>query len=394
MSVLRGKGDGTFHPGVNLGTPPDPDAVRVADLDGDGRLDYLAACNEGSALAFLRGDGAAPREYHGGSNPRSLEVADLDGDGADDMLVADGSGGGSLLGLSVVPGNGDGTFDPLVRVGAALGYRAALARDLDRDGRLDLVALPSAVASVGVFLRQPDGSYAAGTSLPLPRLATCFVAEDLDRNGTIDLAVSLATEGSTTETRIYSGDGAGGFALAWTLSRNGGFMVTTDYDLDGLRDLVLADSSGRLVTAQQGPGPLQFPLMRSQVGTPTWQPGGLLAADLDRDGRDEIVGTDRGTGKVLRFDRHLIRLSETTVGTNPGRLAASDMDGDGLLDVVVACETHTWILTGRGNGLLDAAATLGGVPVSVLVGVVRGVGGVPLPVDGSISPRLRVHVRS
>ena len=93
VSVLLGNGDGTFQPQQRI--PPgdvNPRAVRVMDVDGDGKSDILTANDVGSVSLLLRnGDGTflAPQAFVTGGLTRALAVADLNGDGKPDVATAD-----------------------------------------------------------------------------------------------------------------------------------------------------------------------------------------------------------------------------------------------------------------------------------------------------------------
>jgi hypothetical protein len=93
ISVLLGNGDGTFQ--AQLRVPlgdVNPRAVKAADVDGDGKLDILTANDMGSVSLLLgNGDGTfiPPQHFVTGGLSRSLYIADLNGDGKPDVVTAD-----------------------------------------------------------------------------------------------------------------------------------------------------------------------------------------------------------------------------------------------------------------------------------------------------------------
>lgn len=177
-----------------------PVAVAAADLTGAGRLDLVATSSAGTAVVFLHDAAAgtfrAGVAYPAGLYPVAVEVADIDGDGHPDLLMADASG--SLLVMT--QGSGGGLFDPVVAHDVHDRYRQSLTvADLDGDGRLDVAVAsagpPGLPGSVAVFFQAPD---------PAPR-------------------------GRLLQPQLYAG-------YSGPLS-----IVAADVDLDGRPDLVIAD---------------------------------------------------------------------------------------------------------------------------------------------------------
>jgi hypothetical protein len=140
--VLRGNGDGTFDqvgPPSYLGeyvTGKTSQMVAVADFRGNGKLD-LAVPNFGGGISILLGNGdgtfqQATSAQPGGANPEWIAVADFNKDGNADLAVSFGNS----MQLAVLIGNGDGTFQaPMILkllklpgwVGAApVNYRVGL----------------------------------------------------------------------------------------------------------------------------------------------------------------------------------------------------------------------------------------------------------------------------
>ena len=111
MTILLGKGDGTFQPEVTTyGTGQGAESVIAADLTGGGNLD-LATCNQGSGtVSVLMGNGNGTFQpavnYAVGPDPWSIVDADFTGDREPDLAVLDKDSGS----VSVLLNKGDGTF--------------------------------------------------------------------------------------------------------------------------------------------------------------------------------------------------------------------------------------------------------------------------------------------
>ncbi len=157
-SVMLGNGDGTFQPalGFNLNSNGSlVSMVTIADVNGDGKPDLVVAnrctdnsCYPDGSVSILLGNGDGTFEPlvnydSGGYIASSVAVGDVNGDGHPDLVVSDwcqtyDCPSGHAGGIGVLLGNGDGTFQPVVFYSA--GYRAAWAAvaDLNHDGRLDV----------------------------------------------------------------------------------------------------------------------------------------------------------------------------------------------------------------------------------------------------------------
>ena len=163
LATLLGNGDGTFQPAVLANIGGNPLALTLADLNGDGRLDVLAAnycgsganntCTERSVVVFLgNGDGSLRNRasFAAGSEAMSVALADVDGDGIPDAIM------GLQIGeIGVLLGKADGTFMPPVLYSS--GGNVAVAADLNGDNRPDVAVVQSCrvtpcEGSVGVLL--------------------------------------------------------------------------------------------------------------------------------------------------------------------------------------------------------------------------------------------------
>ena len=167
VGVLLGNGDGTFQPGVSYPSGGYyTRSIAVADLNGNGKLDLVVAnmciassnCSNNGTVSVLFGNGdgsfQAPINYPAGAyEPLSLSLGDFDGDGKTDIaLVSQSVSGSNTAGVvSVLLGNGNGTFQPAVSYNPGASGSIALAvADVTKDGKPDLMVVNG--AGVGVLL--------------------------------------------------------------------------------------------------------------------------------------------------------------------------------------------------------------------------------------------------
>ena len=219
LSVLAGNGDGTFKPAISYAVGSFPLVNRAADLNGDGILDLFVAnpfspfvtqSSKNSVSVLIgNGDGTfkAAAHYPVASDPRSVAAADLNGDGRADLATANYNSGT----VSVIAGNGDGTFRAAVDLPAGAKPVSILAGDLNGDGRADLAVSNSVTdaPAVGVMLNQTGAFSISGT----------VRAGD----GTALEGVTIVLGGAASAVAATGADGSYQFR---SLSAGGGYTVT------------------------------------------------------------------------------------------------------------------------------------------------------------------------
>ncbi len=333
VSVLRGRGDGTFGPASDAATGGAPvTAVAVADLDHDGWPDVVAANGSSDTVGILTGAGdgtlrPAVTVASGGIQATAVAVADVNEDGDPDVLVAhrcdaDPCGGG-LLG--VLLGNGDGSFQPPLTLTGLSAHSLATA-DLNRDGHADVV-LGSGYFTAGVLLGNGDGTFAPIASYDAGGFGQPSVAvADVDRDRRLDLVIALCSPdarygcggGEATPhglVGVLLGNGDGSFRTAATYDGGGKHVQSVAVaDLDGdRRPDVLASSqcgaegycSPGPVSELRGDGRGAFQLAASYptgIGSPSAPSFGtmVVTADVNGDG-DEDVLADNVEGSVTVY---------------------------------------------------------------------------------------------
>ena len=99
-----------------------------------------------------------PPRFAVGAYPSSVVAADLNGDGRPDLTTANGGSNQGPSDVSVLLGNGDGTFQAQLRFAVGPGPKSVVAADVNGDGRLDIATANSQSNDVSVLLWNGDGT--------------------------------------------------------------------------------------------------------------------------------------------------------------------------------------------------------------------------------------------
>ncbi|HLW87349.1 MAG TPA: FG-GAP-like repeat-containing protein [Terriglobales bacterium] len=193
--VLLGNGNGTFQPAncVSVSNQSDLVDIVAGDFNGDGNLD-LATLSSCCGVVILLGNGngtfQAAQTYSSGGASSSLVTADFNGDGKLDLAIADSESNS----IAILLGNGDGSFQKPSNFATALGPGVLATADMNGDGNLDLVVGDYGlnVASVSVLLGNGDGTFQNYTEYDGSQ--TSYLAlGDFNNDGMLDVAVPNGT---------------------------------------------------------------------------------------------------------------------------------------------------------------------------------------------------------
>lgn len=248
IGVLLGNGDGTFQKAISFASGAvNAVSVKVADVNRDGIPDIVVAnecsdssCASGTVSVLLgKGKGAfqpAVNYASGGQYASSVAVADVNHDGKPDLIVTNwcvSSGDCTNGTVSVLLGNGNGTFQPAVTYPTGGQFSSpVLVTDLNRDGKLDLVVANE--DSLAVLLGNGNGTFEAATLTATPMELDSgdgsLAIGDFSGDGKLDVASGAAGV-------LLLGNGDGTFQPPMPLGAAGRGLAAGDFARNGKLDL-------------------------------------------------------------------------------------------------------------------------------------------------------------
>ncbi|CAN5679616.1 hypothetical protein BH10BDE1_BH10BDE1_17310 [soil metagenome] len=246
VRVFLGVGNGTFGAGVDYTTGSGPAEIAAQDYNHDGFTDLAIACVNTSKVSILLGNGDGtfqtkvdiPSGSVPGTGPVAIVAVDLDGDKAMDLVVANNSSSN----VSVLVGNGDGTFRSPVEYPTGYGPVAIRAGDFNADGKQDVAVVNSIDGTISILIGNGDGSLRLNNDFSCGTTPLGLVTGDFNGDGRIDLATA---NGTSTGFTVLTGSGTGQFnsqtVFSTDYTANG--LTVGDSNGDGALDIIILDST-------------------------------------------------------------------------------------------------------------------------------------------------------
>jgi hypothetical protein len=213
--IQLGNGDGTYQePPVYTGTGTAPRGLVAADFNGDGKLDVVVgSLDDNTGSIFLgNGDGtfqAAKTFAAGQAGTFWVAAGDFNRDGKLDLALAIQNSG-----VSILLGNGDGTFQFTSSVPLQAPFsQYVLAADFNGDRKLDLATVGGAGSGsdLTILLGNGDGTFQAPVTYGAQDLFGEVVAGDFNADGKLDIAETVTEGGNQGGLVLFLGNGDGTF---------------------------------------------------------------------------------------------------------------------------------------------------------------------------------------
>jgi len=288
--------------------------------------------------------------YPVGKNPTSVGTADFNQDGSTDLITTN-IGNNTL---SILFGNGDGTFKESVSIAVCREPRAVALNDYNRDGRMDLAVACAGSDQIAVYFGLDSGAFGGGERYAVKKTPVSIASADFNGDQKADLAVALRND----KIKILLGNGDGSF-MDGPLYEHGDTPTSiAAADLNGDGKIDLATSNGgpmsSAVSIWLGNGDGTF--RQGEDYRTGKRPLGVSFADFNNDRKTDmlVINGEMDTFTIFLGNGNgtFQKGKEAGADAGPNFGLVRDFNGDHLPDVAVVNiqSNDLSILFGRGDG--------------------------------------------
>lgn len=397
LNVFIGFGDGILSRSGLIPIDSPPSGLVLGDFDGDEVPDLMVSLAN-NTVAFAKG--LANNDFFDapinpvtvGQAPAGMVAIDLDGDEDLDLVVANQGGDSAPGTVSILRGNGNGTFtvvmqdDPeepgtlIAGLPAAVGTIVVAVGNIDADPALDIVALNSNSQDKTITLYSGEGDlrFTPGGSVAVGASPQDLALVDVNDDDKLDI-LTADSNSDSIGVRFGNGDRTFDPATSFPVGNTPTQLRVADMNDDALLDLVVANRRSGDVSLLLGDGMGAFAVARTFVADA--EPQVLALGDFNGDDRLDPVASTQGSegapslALLLNRDGGTLQGVEDVLSGNvPTAVASADIDDDGVTDVVVSGNSgDVYIFPSTADGLGDPQVIeIGGRILGVLAGDLNG----------------------
>jgi hypothetical protein len=345
--LLRASG-GLKAPPAGFSTPVDytvgtlPFANAVGDFNGDHILDIAVVNYNSNDVSILLGNGDGTFQpavnYVIGTEPSAITAVDLNNDGATDLAIADEIG--RTVAVLINKADGTGRFNQPVLYPAGKAPRGIVAGDLRGIGIQDLVVANNLGNDVSVFLGNGDGTFQPAIDYAAHTHPKSVAVGHFNNDSQLDIACA---NHDSNDVSILMGNGDGTFQapVNYPVGLNPRYVTVADFNKDGKEDLVTANGGASSISILYGNGDGTFQPQVAYIAavSPRW----LAVDDYNGDGFLDVATSNYGGGSVSVLlgtgssaaGSEFLPSISYNVGKNPTGIASGDFNGDGKPDLAV-----------------------------------------------------------
>ncbi len=343
-------------PGSPVAVQGGPGNVLIGDMNNDRKLDLIVSSATARSITIIEGKGNGQfgttlSNTTLADAPGEMAIGDLNGDGKLDVAVASHDSYGVVL----LTGDGKGglTTAPASPIVMKLGQHphthGLAVADINRDNKLDLITCNNADNDISLALGDGRGNFTrAPNSFPVGPSPYPFAVSDVNNDGWPDVVATATATGPARREQLplsraltlLLSDGKGSFTPHQLPIRTGEswFAAIADLNGDGKQDIVATHHEINAMTVMLGDGRGGFTEADGspfEFGVALYH---FVIADVDRDGRMDVVAVNGTSLRVLRGDGRGAFTPAASIPVGPGawRMAVADLNGDGATDVVTS----------------------------------------------------------
>lgn len=290
-----------------------------------------------------------------GQDPVAVVSGDFLSNGNDDLAVVNHSSNT----VSILLGNGDGTFTGGATLATGNGPIAAVTADLNNDGMPDLAVLNETNNTVSIFLGNGDGTFTLKGSFATGKNPVALATAQFTSSGDFDLAVVNQTD-NTVSILLGNGDGTFQPQTTFAVGKTPSSITTSDFNNDGKIDLAVTNQAANTVSVFLGNGNGTF--TNSATLTAGNAPAAVIAGqfDLDNSTNTDLVVVNQNDNTILAYlgngdgtftqGETLAVSSASASGNKPVAIVSDDFNVDGLPDLAITDDEADTVSVLIGNG--------------------------------------------